>query len=65
VLVGLGSSDGVKKGDVLLVRFPDNTALRLIVTKVRGRSCDASFEPETSAKIKARLIPGLPVEQAK
>ncbi len=62
VLIGLGSGDGVKLGDVLLVRFPDNTVLRLIVSKVRSRSCDAAFEPETSAQVKTKLTPGLPVE---
>jgi Curli production assembly/transport component CsgG len=65
VLVELGSMDGVKPGDVLLVRFPDSTVLRLIVTKARPRSCEAAFEPETSAAVRSKLTAGLPVELAR
>lgn len=65
VQIGMGASDGVKPGDVLLVRFPDSSVLRLIVTRVRPRTCEAAFEPETGATVRARVTAGLPVELAR
>lgn len=47
VLIGLGTSDGVRVGNTLTVRTSGGEAVRLVVTHVRPRTCDAGFAPGT------------------
>lgn len=45
VLIGLGAGDGLRVGDTL-TGTGDNAGLRLRVTRVRPRTCDAVFAPD-------------------
>ena len=49
VLVGLGAEDGVKVGATLEATTAHGTKLHLIVTRVRPRTCDAGFAPNTNS----------------
>ena len=48
VLVGLGAGDGVAVGATLEAVTAQGTRLRLVVTRVRPRTCDAGFAPDAN-----------------
>ena len=61
LLVGLGAGDGLKIGDVLLLKVsPDANpkTVRLVVTRVRPRTCDATFDKTTPAALRTHAIIG-------
>ena len=65
VLVGLGVGDGVQKGDSLLVSLSDTVQVRVIVTKVRPRTCDALIAASTPMTQQARIAVGQVVTREK
>jgi hypothetical protein len=58
ILVGLGASDGLKVGDTLTVALPDGSALALTVTRVRPRTCDATWDAAATVAQKAGVAIG-------
>ncbi len=63
LLIGLGASDGVTVGDVLRVRLESGGWLKLIVTRVRPRTCDAQLADGEDRTLRGRLSVGLGVEK--
>jgi hypothetical protein len=66
LLVGLGAGDGLKVGDVLLVKIGEGTGaktLRLVVTRARPRTCDATFDKAAPANLRALVATGQTVTQ--
>ncbi len=57
-LVGLGQTDGVKVGDILTIALDEKTTARLIVTRVRPRTCDAVWDKTAPAALTARVSVG-------
>lgn len=64
LLVGLGAGDGLVLGDTLLVRIGGGGSnggaqiVRLVVTRVRPRTCDATFDKSAPAGLRARVVIG-------
>jgi hypothetical protein len=61
LLVGLGAGDGLALGDALLVKLGDGDSaptVRLVVTRVRPRTCDAVFDKAAPAANRARVTIG-------
>jgi hypothetical protein len=65
LLIGLGASEGVFVGDVLRVRLESGEWLRLTVTRVRPRTCDAVLADGEDRTLRGRLSAGLGVERAR
>jgi hypothetical protein len=64
VLVGLGATDGVALGDILNVSLPGpagkpGPTVRLKVTRVRPRTCDATFVSGTAPAARAKVAAGM------
>lgn len=55
VLVGLGASDNVKIGDILEITTATGTKLRVVVRRVRPRTCDAAFVASTNPAHRSRV----------
>lgn len=64
LLIGLGQSDGVKLGDTLRVATSDGQTVEVTVTRVRPRTCDASFAADTSLSARTRVQVGASVVPA-
>lgn len=58
LLIGLGAGDGIKAGDLLRVRLPDDRSIRVVVTRVRPRTCDAAFEKDAPSDLRAVVAIG-------
>jgi hypothetical protein len=58
LLIGLGTSDGLKAGDCLLVALADGQKVRVVVTRVRPRTCDAVFDKAVPVGTRARVAVG-------
>lgn len=59
ILIGMGQTDGIKLGDTLQIRLPDGkTTVRVVVTRVRPRTCDAAFSTSLPALLRARVAVG-------
>lgn len=61
LLVGLGAGDGLKVGDVLLLKTGGGTGaktVRLVVTRARPRTCDATFDKTAPANQRALIATG-------
>lgn len=70
-LIGLGAGDGLRVGDALVVTLESTAGttaavkfVRLIVTKVRPRTCDAEFAANAPAVLRARVAVGLTARKA-
>lgn len=61
ILVGLGTSDGIRVGDTLTVTLTDGATLRITVTRVRPRTCDATWDASATVTQKAGMSVGLGV----
>lgn len=55
VLVGLGASDNVKVGDILEITTATGTKLRVVIRRVRPRTCDATFVASTNPAHRSRV----------
>lgn len=58
LLIGLGAGDGLKLGDTLRVTLDGGRTVRATVTRVRPRTCDARFDPEAPADLRALVTAG-------
>lgn len=58
LLIGLGTGEGVKIGDALLVRLPDGRTVRALVTRVRPRTCDATFDKNAPGDLRLLVAIG-------
>lgn len=59
VLIGLGATDGLKVNDTLTIVLSDGVKVKLLVTKVRPRTCDATFTPTETAALRAKVSVGM------
>jgi hypothetical protein len=57
-LIGLGAGDGIQKGDVLIIAVSDTVRVKITVTRVRPRTCDATIDAMTPATARAKLSAG-------
>jgi len=64
VLVGLGTADGIAMGNVLEVTIGNGEKLRLTVTRVRPRTCDATFATGSNPVLLSRVSIGDTVTKA-
>ncbi|MBC8138163.1 MAG: hypothetical protein H8F28_19970 [Fibrella sp.] len=55
VLIGLGASDRVKIGDTLEIATATGTKLRVVIRRVRPRTCDATFVASTNPAHRTRV----------
>lgn len=58
LLIGLGAGDGVKLGDTLLVTLAEGRTVRVLTTRVRPRTCDATFAAAVPVSLKSRTVTG-------
>jgi hypothetical protein len=58
LLIGLGTGDGVKLGDTLLVTLPSGQIVRVVTTRVRPRTCDATFAHVVPNTLRSRVAIG-------
>ncbi|MGC4044672.1 MAG: CsgG/HfaB family protein [Armatimonas sp.] len=63
LLIGLGASDDVAVGDTLRVRLESGAWVKLTVTRVRPRTCDARLKDGEDRTLRGRLVTGLGVER--
>jgi len=60
VLIGIGATDGIAVGDQLIVTLPNRAGtVRLKVTRVRPRTCDATFVAATQPLLRAKVAAGM------
>jgi hypothetical protein len=64
VLIGLGESDGVQLNDTLIVTLSDGTTVALKVTRVRPRTCDATFTEDVSVAVRTKVTAGMAVTRS-
>ena len=58
LLIGLGAADGLRLGDGLVVALEDGRTVRAVVTRVRPRTCDAAFDKDVPADLRALVATG-------
>ena len=62
ILVGLGQTDGLKVGDTLVVTTDGGQKIRLTVTRVRPRTCDATVAKSATPPTGAKVVTGYAVQ---
>ena len=58
LLIGLGATDGLRLNDTLVVTLEDGRRVRAVVTRVRPRTCDAAFDKDAPADLRALIAIG-------